>query len=501
MTTPIVDDIRLARLCRFFTDVIHGRKVVANSNYGRLFIEAICSQPDPAACVSKILSSTSGPSALQTSVRFDTSVSFLNNHGSKLLRYLQEESLRIISSGSVLAKVLLQIVEPPYFWDAYTKAFREGALDAVAYSSYAWLVLQLVSLPGDWSSVPAQLLKHPDILEKILASSDNDTRLIGYKIQHALPLSPEQISPDADAGPGGRHDNDYADYRRISIMPTGDELLSRERPFLRTADFLEVPENFSSRSVFHIDNQFRLLREDMLSEIREELAILKGQKSGNHKGTIIENLRLVGVQMDNQRQPWGVQLDWDGLIQLRNLTHQKRLDYLKHNRHVLRHGSLCCLMIDNEPVAFPTISRDEDQLASNPSSIMVQFTDDCSLRSTLFKAKSASKIKLIQLATAIFAFEPFLRRLQEMRSLPLGDSLIDWEDGNEIEASSFRPPSILQGLEDSAGKELKQLLGAQKSVILDESQVSSLISCLHQRVSLVQGPPGMLHNNPYDGRT
>jgi len=135
MTTPLADQIRLTRLSRFFNDVIHGRKSVATSNSGRLFIEATCSQPDPAACISKILSSSAGPSALQTSVRFDTSVSFLNNYGSKLLLYLQEESLRTINSGSVLAKILLQIVEPPYFWDAYTKAFREGSLDIVGISS------------------------------------------------------------------------------------------------------------------------------------------------------------------------------------------------------------------------------------------------------------------------------------------------------------------------------------------------------------------------------
>ena len=153
-------------------------------------------------------------------------------------------------------------------------------------------------------------------------------------------------------------------------------------------------------------------------------------------------------------------------------------------------------MIDNEPAAFPTISRDDDQLAKDPSSIVVQFADDSTLSSTLFKAKGASNIKLVQLDTAIFAFEPFLRRLQEITDLPLEDDLVNWQASNEIEASSFQPSRILQGLEDSTGKELKQLLGARKSVILDESQVASLVSCLSQRVSLVQGPPGMLHCPP-----
>jgi hypothetical protein len=170
------------------------------------------------------------------------------------------------------------------------------------------------------------------------------------------------------------------------------------------------------------------------------------------------------------------------------------VDYLKHNRHILRHGNLCCLMIDNELAAFPTISRNNDQLAKDLFSIMMQFSDDSMLSSTLFKAKGASNIKLVQLDTVIFAFEPFLRRLQEITDLPLEDDLVNWETSNKIEASLFQPSRILQGLEDSAGKELKQLLGARKSVILDESQVASLVSCLSQRVSLVQGPPGILYD-------
>lgn len=36
-------------------------------------------------------------------------------------------------------------------------------------------------------------------------------------------------------GPGGRHDNDFADFRRISIFPTRDELSSTIPPFFRLA--------------------------------------------------------------------------------------------------------------------------------------------------------------------------------------------------------------------------------------------------------------------------
>jgi hypothetical protein len=53
-------------------------------------------------------------------------------------------------------------------------------------------------------------------------------------------------------------------------MPTTDELRSQELPFLRTSEFIEDPESKPSPAHMHLDNQFRLLRKDMLCEMREE---------------------------------------------------------------------------------------------------------------------------------------------------------------------------------------------------------------------------------------
>ncbi|KUJ19424.1 uncharacterized protein LY89DRAFT_667379 [Mollisia scopiformis] len=494
MPTPGTDELRTSRLSKFFNDVIYGRKTVTTAHHGRLFIEALCLQPDPAACVSEILSGGSGLNAIQVSLRFDNSVSFLNSHGSMLLQYLQEESLRTIGSGSVLSKVLCNVVEPPFFWDAYTKAFREGALDIDAFKSYAWLLFQLISLPGDWASLPPQLARMPDVLDMILTCSDGNVRNIGHKIKHTLPQDPTKNLVGADAQPGGRHDNDHVDYRKISIMPTADELLSQERAFFRTAEFLEDPENILSRSTMHVDNQFRLLREDMVGVIQDELKILGGLKHGHHKGMVIDKLRVRGIQANTGEkfiQPWGLRLEWDELLpQLRKLAPGKMTDYLKNDQHILRHGNMCCIMIDDEIAAFPTISRDVHQLVKQPSSIVVQFTDDSTLSSTLFKAIGASNIKLIQLDSAIFAFEPFLRRLQAIADLPLEEEVVTWQSGDAIATSPLKPSRILKGLEASAGKDVGRLLGIAKKVILDESQVASLCSCLSQRVSLVQGPPG-----------
>lgn len=493
MTSSSSNDARVTKLSAFFNKVLHDQRKLSTARDGKLFIEAICIQADPPSCAHKLLSSPSGLSALQASVRFDTSVAFCNEDAVSLLRYLQTPSLKAIGSGSVLAQLLLSMVEPPFFWDALTKSFSGGLLNQNASQAFAWLLLQLISLPGKSSSPYLTVARSPDILKAILKSPDGETRILGIKIEHALPLAASELLQDAEVKPGGRHDNDHADYREISIIPTPDELLSKDRPFFRTADFLNDAKTVSSRHGVHLDNQFRLLREDMLVDIRDELKIWTGAKHGRHKGIIVDDLSLAGVEMGTARNrlPWGVVLKTkDELPQLRRILPGKRKEYLKDNRHILRQGNIACLCIDGEPAAFPKIHRNEEELIKKPAAITVQFADDPTLCYALSKMKSATDIKLIQLDSAIFAFEPFLQRLQEMNDFPLRDELLHWELGKDIAGPSFQPEELIRDLESRSGRDLKDLLSTEKSVILDESQMNSLCASLRQRVSLVQGPPG-----------
>jgi len=295
------DDIRSSRLLKFFTDVLFDRRSLSLSKDGKLFIESICAQTDPAACCHKLLSSPKGLEAVQSCVRFDTSLTFLNGHAVLLLQYLQAPSLKAIESGKVLARILLNMVDPPFFWDAYAKAFRSHLLNPSAFRSFTWLLLELVNLPDDASGPYLILAKSSDILDSILKSSDGETRNMGQKIKHALSFGFQDLYVDADIKPGGRHDNDHEDHRQISIMPTADELLSKDRPFLRTADFIDDQNLKGSLKAIHIDNQFRLLREDMLGEIREELHKLAGTRPGRHKGLMVTDLRLSGLDVGTDR--------------------------------------------------------------------------------------------------------------------------------------------------------------------------------------------------------
>ena len=494
MATPDSDDRRIASLSAFFNQVIHGRRTLSSSRNGKLFLEALCAQSDPAACAHKLITTPSGLSSLQASVRFDLSVTFLNNHAAPLLRYLQSPDIKSIGSGSVLTQLLSPLVDPPFFWEALVKAFIEETLNPEACQSFAWLLLQLISSQSGKNSSPyLALASSTKILTLLLESPDGETRNLGQKIKHSLPLDASELHIDAEARPGGRHDNDFANHREISIMPTADELLSKDRPFFRTADFIENPDLGSSRAAHHIDNQFRLLREDMLGEIREELKILTGVKAGRHRGITICNLSISGINMGEERKrlPWGIVFKvLDDLPQLKKIDASKRKKLLEDNRHVLRQGSMACLLIDNAPVAFPTIYRDEVELSKIPPNVTLQFVDDATMSKALVLTKISTDIKLVQLDTAVFSYDPFLKRLQEMTNVPLGNEILHWEEDQVMDGPSFQPRQIVGKLEAQSGKDLKNLLHLKKSAILDQSQMESLITCLTQRVSLVQGPPG-----------
>ena len=215
----VPDNPRIIKLKKILDSVLYKSVPVQRHNYG-LFIEAICAHPSPTDCVSKLISQQPGLSSIKASFTIDLSISFLKGPATALLRYLQAPELLTISGGDFLRKILLCIVEPPFFWNAFAQAYEDGLLHKDGCISYAWLLLQLISLDRDAAKPYRELAQKPRMLDSLLSSSHIEIRNIGSKIKHILVTSgPSAIISD-DFGPGGRHDNDFTDFRDISILPT-----------------------------------------------------------------------------------------------------------------------------------------------------------------------------------------------------------------------------------------------------------------------------------------
>lgn len=473
--------------------MISGKTTLKTTQNGDLFLEALSSQQDPPTCVEKILSSTHGLQAVQKSTRFSLSPTFFNGQATTFLQYIQAPALKAIYGGDFLQQLILNIVEPPIFWNAFVRCFRDRTLSVNAQKSFAWLLLELISSPLQSYNVHAEIARDSSIQGLLTDSSELEIRNIGQKIKHVLSaLTPDAIARD-DSGPGGRHDNDLVDFREIAILPTADELLSTEDPFLRCAAAIEDLEADQSHLQTHLDNQFRLLREDMLGEMREELKIVQRKKPGRRKGIIIKGFKVLDVDCGppNKRRVWGLRLQCNtDFAQLSKIKPRDRKGYFTDNRNVLKHQSLACLIVDGDVAAFAAIHRDLDMLASTPPIVVLQLYGQSGTFNALVKLKTAQDITLVQLNTALFSFEPVLKGLQGLKNLTLVDELIFWKMGDGTIQPPTPPLNVIQRIEADPRQDLQGLLGTSRPVYLDESQVRSLLTGLKQRVSLIQGPPG-----------
>ena len=481
-------------LTTLFRAIISGEQPLTPQN-NPLFLEAVYTSPDPAGCVDSIIKSPKGLSSIQSSLRMDMSTSFLNDTAAKVVQTIAAPEVSSIAGGTYVQQVVMAIVDPPIFWDPLLRAFQAGQLGPSAQKAFAWLLLQLVRLPLDKGGEYVTLAQDPSIIDVLAASPDANIRDIASKITNCVKNLGTSSHLDLQDAPGGRHDNDYADFRKISILPTAAELESTsERAFLRPSSWLEDPSTEKTRVLDHLDNQFRLLREDMLSEMREEVQIALGKKKRNHRGFVIDGIVLKSIYYkgsDDRECKWALTFQCKAdLWQFRRCRSAKeRKAYVKDNPRFMKHHSLTCLFIDGQVAAFPSVIRDEALLAQKPPTIVLRFDDERSTVNALFRLRSANRIKLIQIDTAVFSYEPVLTVLQEKMGLPLEEEILFFNEDMGLSHPIYYPFLHIEALQ-SQTTDLQSLLRTPNPINLDPAQMDALVNALSQRVALIQGPPG-----------
>ena len=485
---------RKQQLHKRFLDILSGSADV--DRHKALFLEGLSLQEDPASCVSKIVESNHGLSAVQQSMRHDLSAKFMNGLGSSVISYL----LRANGLGDVLNTVLLHILDPPIFWNKFCEEFEKGNLDQNANSVFAQLLAYLLRMEHKDTSRYRDRAKQPSIFNRLMDSDQPEVKAAANLIKEILSTASVTSAVSTPEGPGGRHDNDFINFREISVVPTSDEIQCTKKAFFRHAALLDDPEAKETRIADYLDNTFRLLREDMLYELKEELQPLltKDSKKKGPRGTVIEGLCIAGVYAgsDDQRTRTrhGIVLQCAGDFKIfHNVKDSDRKAFLKTDSRgskFLSHQSLACLIADGRLLALGTILRMEDLLAKKPPAVVIQICGEASFVKTLLKLNAAKEVKLVQTNTAIFSFEPVLRVLQTMKMVPLAEEILFWENGIPIRSPSITISQITIPLARNPSMDIQPLLGTPTSIKLDGAQAVSLLAGLNQRVSLIQGPPG-----------
>ncbi|MCJ1311623.1 hypothetical protein MMC25_005296 [Agyrium rufum] len=492
MSTP-----RSAKLSKIFADVICGAKSLRTQTDGELFLEATSIQSDASGCLQRITLSTHGLPALQYCLQLKSSAAFLNGPVARLLAFLQEPMLKLVDEGNLLRGFLIAVTST-VFWSNIKTNFLAGTLSHDTEMAFGWLLLELCSGNTPHVLKYRETAEAPDIQKRFLDSPVFEMRALGQKVKHLLASFAIPGLPNEGDGPGGRHDNDHVDYREISIMPTADELLSKDDPFLLLAEDLEERHGQLIKPRTHYDHQFRLLREDMVSDLREETQVILGKAKGRHKGMTITGLSCIGIHCGEKNDEkvrlttWGIQLQcqatWSEVFKAK-IPAKERRSYLQKEAGVLRHQNLACLLINEEIVAFPAINRDLELLTWDQPVIIAQLIGRASALNAMTKLKTAKRIKLVMVDTAVFAVEPVLQRLQEIEDIPLAYEFFEWTPGSQIRESSKIPESIISKLTTDSSTNLKNLLQLPKPVRLGPAQSSAFLMGLNNRVSLIQGPP------------
>lgn len=280
--------------------------------------------------------------------------------------------------------------------------------------------------------------------------------------------TPGRISKTVEE-PGGRHDNDHADYRRVALIPTPAELdaPSTRPPYLP----LEADANrFLEDDEAHLlDKQFRLLREDLVNPLKRKL-----EEALRKPTDLLHSAQFVGAAL--LPSP---------CIRLRFQVPEKmsktkdKSDFWDDSR-LLQYGTVVGLFQDGENPLFGRVAdRDSKRLAEDQT-IGLMFNDQF-LSKALSWIKDASKqnMLLFEISASFFSYEPILKRLQQMSYVPFADEIVHMKPSQPIKYAD------LTALQAALATEVEKL-----AFELDSSQRNAIDTALHDRVSLIQGPPG-----------
>ncbi|GAO16373.1 hypothetical protein UVI_02049720 [Ustilaginoidea virens] len=490
------------KLYALFNNFLKGTSPVKNNQDAEHFLEAtdmICRHKTPGIYVESVVSSARGIEVLSGVVRSDLGPSFLAKVMKLLVKHLADPLVKNMNNGGFLQSLLVAILHPPAFWSALLKHHQASGFALDDAETFAWLCLEIVSTKCPELETPFGDVVALMDRKALLQSTLHPVRQVAYRIEKVLSLHSVAAVVNVDHGPGGRHDNDFSDFRAISLFPTADEIRCKEIPFLqRFDDVFDGPRE--SRAADYLSWLFRLLREDMLAEMREDLAVAWGQKTARRKPFWLGGLSLLGFGEDSGRRhdPLVLRLKCrDGIVFPRLVGRQSRKKFLEDSKSFMRHKATGVICRGDDIVAFGSVVRNIDLLLTQPPTILIKLADVGAMQKTidsLLKEATCDELRFFVVNTATFAYEPILQRLKEIIEIPLEDALLQPESATTRD----EPPASLapllrkleRGLEEAKEVDLTSIAKVGKPVRISGAQLECLINGLQSRVGQIQGPPG-----------
>ena len=318
--------------------------------------------------------------------------------------------------------------------------------------------------------------------------------------------------------PGGRHDNDHINFRDIELIPTQEEIVSEQTPWLPLAS----GENaiIKDETARMLDSNFRLLREDAISTFRSNISESKNKW---------QNARIVDVSCTNGSRAKGTTLSF--VVQLDPPRSSTKINWAKSR--LLPFGGVVAFCKEGIPMKMATISiRDFEKRGTWLNSpegpqIGVTFQRGLDFLSSLEEVSSNipiltrtleikkriegkpsnlrelkkelqdinteySSYTLIEASSSFFSYIPVLNALKDMQTIPLNNELVFSNHSKQ----NYLPQHVTMPQDEKFFKgyvcdiENWSTEAIVNATSLNESQANALRNALTSKVSLIQGPPG-----------
>ena len=285
---------------------------------------------------------------------------------------------------------------------------------------------------------------------------------------------------DLRARAGGRHDNDMANFRDVSIMPTVAEIECTQPPHLPGPSTVCCSE--------HLERQFRLLREDLIGPARVELQLLSKGEGDRRKCFSRVALERVDVNENSNRKVMIV-VSFDlapGHKTLSMAALKDRVAYWEtYSKGMLQMDSLVLLVGPDSSQVFATvIHREARELAGLDKDfrprigLRLQAVNSSGVEVSGHFLKFVGRgpvCEMLLVTSSFFSYEPILKVLQKRDKIALADVI--------LQPASYHPkrPGYLEHLPN-----LETLFPQT----LNPSQVEAMENVFGSELALVQGPPG-----------
>lgn len=369
-----------------------------------------------------------------------------------------------------------------------------------------------------------QLSKQLDIVFQTVTPNDGTEGVVRADDGDVACMVSLEVAQRAMRPPGVRdHDNDKENFRAISIIPTTQELRCNEGAYLPSTDNSDHMDNKEAAA---LDRQFRLMREDLLGTVKDEL-------QSEFKLVPSQRRRILP---DPCIIDFGMQPEPHVVVRI-SIPHrlQKRIQGMNNKdaakffddgpgKRVLQRGTLVLIVhdgasagadfrktkdLDLQISAVGTVveRRDPLKIVKIPGTdpvkkkrvleIGISFTPE-SMRAIAPLVQSLENRNigvpmvgngdnggLFNASAGLFSLEPILKALVRMDQIPMCDQLIYLQKP--------KVPELAHG-----GKSFSALsANLQKAVISDKSQKVAMDEMFKSNTVLVQGPPGECNKYAY----